>query len=141
MINEQHMLTPNSPAGAKSVRDSERGSFTGVTNESHVLHKGEKVRLRKLLTNVSFLFGDLIDPRSNEDAARIQPTGETFTLPHIENLLKVVVRCSLHRVYFCAVHIFGFDMPEIQPEAGHINHRTSSPWAITSIKFILFLSS
>ena len=50
------MLTPKSPA--KSLRDSERGSFTGGTNESQSLQKVEKIRLKKLLTNVSFIFGE-----------------------------------------------------------------------------------
>jgi len=42
MKNEQTLFTPNSPMGAKSLRDSERNSFTGgATSDSHAAHKNE----------------------------------------------------------------------------------------------------
>jgi hypothetical protein len=47
------MLTPNSPV-SKSLRDSDRGSFTGATSDSGLRKSETKIRLKKQLTNVSF---------------------------------------------------------------------------------------
>lgn len=53
------MLTPNSPA-SKSLRDSDRASFTGATSDSGIRRSETKMRLKKQLTNVSFYVLNLV---------------------------------------------------------------------------------